>query len=77
MSPTSVPAVVARKFNGPLPPRVIVERISSPAEDKAGPQAFEQSDSEDEYAVPLVSDDPVSWPQVILHSEKAPNLVQV
>jgi hypothetical protein len=77
MNPVSVPAVVARRFNSPVPPPVIVERISRPAEDKAGPQTSQQSDSDDEYAVPLVSDDPVSWLQAILRPEEAPNLVQV
>lgn len=58
--PIIVPNVIARKHEPPVPEPRYIEGISRPRRDKA-PTESSSSQSHDEYAVPLNSDDPVSY----------------
>jgi actin-related protein 8 len=58
VNPISVPCVVARKTIGHVDPNPFVERISRPQITEA--EAIDEPSSDDEYAVPLPSNDPVS-----------------
>lgn len=60
VKPVSVPHVIARKHKPPVPPPTFVESISRPQKGKTKAQAV-MSQNVDEYAVPIPTDDPVSF----------------
>ena len=59
VNPITVPNVIARRHNMPVPAPVFLEGVSRPRNRKPRPPAPTPPENGDEYAVTIQSDDPV------------------
>lgn len=59
VTPVSIPNVIARKHKGSVTQLSYVEGISRPQKEKVRSNSMHSAQGSDEYAVPIISDDPV------------------